>query len=183
MSQKEPFKARFQSFFHPQGIHLEMMRYQVNRPSYSLELVSVLFFVLAFSVLYSGTSISGAGNGFLMLGWSSVGGWSFVDVLLNILLLLLMFFSAIEMEAYSVGFGIASLAVGVFQIVRILALPLAMKAYGLMGNNIFICVVIFYVLSGLSSLLAGLISLMRGLALKKSLGLLKKSAETEKAGK
>ena len=176
---------RLSKYFYPKGINVEMMRYQSNKFCYSLSLMSIVFLLVGFCCLYSGTTISGTGSNFSLLGGSNIGVWMGVDILINILSMLFLLYISIRLNAYDVKCGYAAIGFGVFAILKIFLYPFSLFQAGLMSNAIFICVLLFYLLSGVCDLFAGAATISRGKAL---LSFLKSShavdlKSDEKAGK
>ncbi len=169
-SKKRTRMEKLRDFFYPKNIGVEMTRYQINRTSYSAGLFAILLFVAAFAICYSGSSICG-GPSFTLLGWTNIGAWTFIDVILNILILLFQFTATLEMENYSVVFGGISCGLGIFNIVRIFFYPLALLNAGptVMGSGIYATLSVCYILSGVFSIFSGILSITRGKALRKYL--------------
>ena len=165
-SKIQSIKERVVSFFDPKGIEVEMLRYRPNKASYKMTLFGIIAFALAFAIHYSGTSISGSGGSFSFLGSTNLGFWNFFDILLNILLLLFFLTSAMEMEAYSVRFGIAAIAGGVFQALRPLLFVLAVFQSGNMNATIFGIVTSLYIVSGVFIVVSGILAIIRGTKLR-----------------
>ena len=168
-SKIQSFKERVVSFFDPKGIEVEMLRYRPNKASYKMTLAGIVAFALAFAIHYSGTSISGSGGSFSFLGSTNLGFWNFMDILLNILLLLLFLTSAMEMEAYSIKFGVIAIAGGIFQAVRPLLFVLAVFQSGNMNATIFTIVTTLYIVSGVLIILSGILAIIRGKKLREYL--------------
>lgn len=167
---KVSFSVRVANYFTPKGVQLEMLRYRPNKVSYALGLLAVVFMAVGFCVFYSTTSIpDNNSEAFFFLGSHSAGPWVGIDVVMNILLMLFMFFVSIRMESYSLEMGGASIGIGAWQIIRIFLLPLSLKIEGSMKASTFIVLTIFYILSGLCSILGGFLSIYRGNALRKYL--------------
>ena len=119
---------------------------------------------------------------FNLFGSNVAGPWLGIDIVLNIVLMLFMFFATIEMKSYSLTLGYTSVCLGAFQIVRIFMLPLSLLNSGNMKPAIFTTMLIMYVLSGTFAILAGFLSVYRGTALRKYLKTVK-PIENEKVGK
>lgn len=156
---------RLSRFFYPKGINVEMMRYQSNKLCYSLSLASILSLVVGFCCLYSGTKISGAGSTFSLFGSDNIGVWMGVDILINILSMLFLLYISIRVNAYDVKCGYALMGFGVFAILKIFLYPFSLFQAGLMSHSILICIVLFYLLSGVLELFAGAATISRGKAL------------------
>ncbi len=92
-----------------------------------------------------------------------------MDILINILLLLLFLTSAMEMEAYSIKFGIIAIAGGIFQAIRPLLFVLAVFQSGNMSATIFGIVTTLYIVSGVLIILSGILAIIRGKKLREYL--------------
>ena len=154
---------RLAKYFYPKGINVEMMRYQSNKLCYSLSLASILFLIAGFCCLYSGTTLSS--HPFKLLGGGNVGVWMGVDILINILSMLFLLYISIRVNAYDVKCGYALMGFGVFAIIKIFLYPFSLFRAGMMSTPIFICVFLFYLLSGVLELFAGAATVSRGKAL------------------
>lgn len=172
---KTPFFTKIKNFFLPKGIQLEMLRYRPNKSSFNFGILATLFLALGFCTFYSSTEIRVGIEGFNLFGVKEPGYFLGVDIVINILLMLFMLYSAMRMKAYSLSQGVASICMGAFQIVRIFLLPLSLKNCGVMTSLIYTLITIFYIISGVSSILAGLLSIYRGSSLKKYLLSLKEN--------
>ena len=179
---KDPFIVRIKNYFNPKGIQVEMLRYRPNKGSYFLSLLSIVCFAVAFCCFYSSTDLPTGRESFNLFGSNVAGPWLGIDIVLNIVLMLFMFFATIEMKSYSLILGYASVGIGAFQIVRIFMLPLSLLNVGSMKPAIFTTMLIMYVLSGTFAILAGFLSVYRGTALRKYLKTVK-PIENEKVGK
>ena len=179
---KDPIIVRIKNYFNPKGIQVEMLRYRPNKGSYFLSLLSIVCFAVAFCVFYSSTDLPTGRESFNLFGSNVAGPWLGIDIVLNIVLMLFMFFATIEMKSYSLILGYASVGIGAFQIVRIFMLPLSLLNVGSMKPAIFTTMLIMYVLSGTFAILAGFLSVYRGTALRKYLKTVK-PIENEKVGK
>ena len=179
---KDPIIVRIKNYFNPKGIQVEMLRYRPNKGSYFLSLLSIVCFAVAFCVFYSSTDLPTGRESFNLFGSNVAGPWLGIDIVLNIILMLFMFFATIEMKSYSLTLGYVSVGLGAFQIVRIFMLPLSLLNVGSMKPAIFTTMLIMYVLSGTFAILAGFLSVYRGTALRKYLKTVK-PIENEKVGK
>lgn len=179
---KDPIIVRIKNYFNPKGIQVEMLRYRPNKGSYFLSLLSIVCFAVAFCCFYSTTDLPTGRESFNLFGSNVAGPWLGIDIVLNIVLMLFMFFATIEMKSYSLILGYASVGIGAFQIVRIFMLPLSLLNVGSMKPAIFTTMLIMYVLSGIFAILAGFLSVYRGTALRKYLKTVK-PIENEKVGK
>ena len=179
---KDPIIVRIKNYFNPKGIQVEMLRYRPNKGSYFLSLLSIVCFAVAFCVFYSSTDLPTGRESFNLFGSNVAGPWLGIDIVLNIVLMLFMFFATIEMKSYSLTLGYVSVGLGAFQIVRIFMLPLSLLNVGSMKPAIFTTMLIMYVLSGTFAILAGFLSVYRGTALRKYLKTVK-PIENEKVGK
>lgn len=179
---KDPIIVRIKNYFNPKGIQVEMLRYRPNKGSYFLSLLSIVCFAVAFCCFYSTTDLPTGRESFNLFGSNVAGPWLGIDIVLNIVLMLFMFFATIEMKSYSLILGYASVGIGAFQIVRIFMLPLSLLNVGSMKPAIFTTMLIMYVLSGSFAILAGFLSVYRGTALRKYLKTVK-PIENEKVGK
>ena len=179
---KDPIIVRIKNYFNPKGVQVEMLRYRPNKGSYFLSLLSIVCFAVAFCVFYSSTDLPTGRESFNLFGSNVAGPWLGIDIVLNIVLMLFMFFATIEMKSYSLTLGYASVGIGIFQIIRIFMLPLSLLNVGSMKPAIFTTMLIMYVLSGTFAILAGFLSVYRGTALRKYLKTVK-PIENEKVGK
>ena len=179
---KDPIIVRIKNYFNPKGIQVEMLRYRPNKGSYFLSLLSIVCFAVAFCCFYSTTDLPTGRESFNLFGSNVAGPWLGIDIVLNIVLMLFMFFATIEMKSYSLTLGYASVGIGIFQIIRIFMLPLSLLNSGSMKPEIFSTMLNMYVLSGALAILAGFLSVYRGTALRKYLKTVK-PIENEKVGK
>ncbi len=178
---KDPLSVRAKNYFNPEGIHLEMLRYRANKTSYKLGLLAAVFLAVGFCAFYSGTELTAVEN-FKFFGSSTPGPWLGIDIVINILMLLFMLFSAMRMKDYSVQMGGVSIGLGVFQIVRIFLLPLSLTTIGCMSGVIFTLLTVFYTISGVCSIFAGILAIKLGHSLIAYLKTVK-PIENEKVGK
>ncbi len=179
---KDPISVRIKNYFSPKGIQLEMLRYRPNKGSYFFSLLAIVCFAVGFCCFYSTTDLPLDSSKFNLLGFTVAGPWMGVDIVLNIILMLFLFFATIEMKSYSLTMGYVSIGIGVFQALRIFLLPLSLLNAGTMPPAIFTTMLIMYVLSGTFAILAGFLSVYRGTALRKYLKTVK-PIENEKVGK
>ncbi len=178
---KDPLSVRAKNYFNPEGIHLEMLRYRPNKTSYMLGLLAALSLAVGFCAFYSGTELDKIA-GFSLFGSSMPGPWLGLDIVINILMLLFMLFSAMRMKDYSIQMGGVSIGLGVFQIARIFMLPLSLRIIDCMSAPIFTVLAIFYTISGVCSIFAGFLAIKLGLSLIAYLKTVK-PIENEKVGK
>ena len=166
-----------------------------NSHTYNNSAIGLLGTLLGFNTVSHNTNpfsslLGGNGYGygnqsnglFNLFGSNVAGPWLGIDIVLNIVLMLFMFFATIEMKSYSLTLGYASVGIGIFQIIRIFMLPLSLLNVGSMKPAIFTTMLIMYVLSGTFAILAGFLSVYRGTALRKYLKTVK-PIENEKVGK
>lgn len=191
-TQKVPFKKKVQNFvnkietsiknyFFPKGVQLDMLRYRPNKLAYAFGLLSAVMLAVGFCCFYSGTELDKIDT-FNLLGITAPGPLLGIDIVINILMMLIMLFAAMEMKNYSLSLGYVSMGLGAFQIVRIFLLPLALTKCDCMNPIIFMFIAIFYSISGALSILAGFLSVYRGSALRKYLKTVA-PIENEKVGK
>lgn len=178
---KKSLSYKILSYFAPKGIQLDMLRYKPNKISYTCGLLAAVFLALGFCVFYSTTGLPSSEK-FSFLGSSNAGPFLGIDIVINILMMLFLFFVSMEIQAYSIVFGGVSIGLGAFQIIRSFLLPLSLRLSGAMSVAVFTCVLIFYVFSGALSIIGGILSIIRGNALRKYL-LTVKPIENEKVGK
>lgn len=180
--EKIPFTVKMKNYFNPQGVQLEMLRYRPNKVSYMLGLLAAVFLAIGFCCFYSGTELGAGNDDFSLLGSKAPGPWLGIDIVINILMMLFMLFSAMRMKDYSLQMGYFSIGMGVFQIIRIFLLPLSLMRCGTMNLIIFFLILGFYIASGVCSVLGGFLSIYRGTALRKYLETVN-PIENEKVGK
>lgn len=180
--EKIPFFKRVKNYFNPQGVQLEMLRYRPNKISYTFGILAAVFFAVGFCCFYSGTELGAGSDNFSLLGSKAPGPWLGIDIVINILMMLFMLFSAMRMKDYSLQMGYFSIGMGVFQIIRIFLLPLSLMRCGTMDIIIFFLILGFYIASGVCSILGGFLSIYRGTALRKFLETVN-PIENEKVGK
>lgn len=180
--QSVPVSVRMKNYFNPQGIQLDMLRYRPNKVSYTLGLLAAVFLAVGFCCFYSGTELGAGSDAFNLLGSKKPGPWLGVDIVINILMMLFMLFSAMRMKDYSLQMGYFSIGMGAFQIIRIFLLPLSLMNCGTMKVVIFFLVLGFYLASGICSVFGGFLSIYRGTALRKYLKTVN-PIENEKVGK
>ncbi len=178
---KDPLSVRAKNYFNPEGIHLEMLRYRPNKTSYMLGLLAAVCLAVGFCAFYSGTELTKIAD-FNMFGSTMPGPWLGVDIVINILMLLFMLFSAMRMKDYSVQMGGVSIGLGVFQIARIFLLPFSLRIIDCMSVPIFIVLAVFYTISGICSIFAGVLAIKLGHSLIAYLKTVK-PIENEKVGK
>ncbi len=177
----DPLSVRAKNYFNPEGIHLEMLRYRPNKTSYMLGLLAAVCLAVGFCSFYSGTELTKIAD-FNMFGSTMPGPWLGVDIVINILMLLFMLFSAMRMKDYSVQMGGVSIGLGVFQIARIFLLPFSLRIIDCMSAPIFIILAVFYSISGICSIFAGILAIKLGHSLIAYLKTVK-PIENEKVGK
>lgn len=175
-------KTKIYNYFLPKGIQLEMLRYRPNKGSYNLSLLAIILLALGFCVFYSSTNLPSSDAGFNLLGSSNAGPWLGVDIIINILIMLFLFFISVRLQSYSLQMGYASIVVGAFQVIRPYLLPLSLTVCGTMKGVIFTLILVFYTISGAFSIIAGFLSVYRGTALRKYLTTVA-PIENEKVGK
>jgi len=131
-------------------IGIDMMHYKPNRLSFWLIMLTIALNIVMFLIIYRTTDCTPN----VQLG---------IDLLVNVLLMLACFLAAEKTKHYSKNWGIASIAIGHFQIIRIFFIPLLYfiqfknTGKGLTtGPFVWVCVLL--VLSGISMILAGLFS-------------------------
>lgn len=180
--EKIPFFKRVKNYFNPQGVQLEMLRYRPNKISYTFGILAAVFLAVGFCCFYSGTELGAGNDNFSLLGSKAPGPWLGIDIVINILMMLFMLFSAMRMKDYSLQIGYFSIGMGVFQIIRIFLLPLSLMRCGTMDIIIFFLILGFYIASGVCSILGGFLSIYRGTALRKFLETVN-PIENEKVGK
>jgi hypothetical protein len=179
---KDPISVRIKNYFSPKGIQLEMLRYRPNKGSYFFSLLAIVCFAVGFCCFYSTTNLPVGTDKFNLFGSNVAGPWMGIDIVLNIVLMLFLFFATIKMKSYSLTMGYVSVGIGAFQTFRVFLLPLALLNADTMKPAIFITMLIMYVLSGTFAILAGFLSVYRGTALRKYLKTVK-PIENEKVGK
>lgn len=162
------FVTAIKNFFAPKGIQVEMLRYRPNKVSSNIALLGILCLVLSFCFVYSTCTLK-AGTDFSILGFKHVGFWTFFDILLNIILLLILFSSSIKMKNYSITFGIINIVVGAFLVIRPFIYNLQLYTSGCIETIIFTLSLVFLILAGGLSIIAGIITIIRSSALKKYL--------------
>jgi hypothetical protein len=173
-------KAKFVSFFAPKGVEKEMMRYSDNGVSSTLGYLGIILLAAGFCFLYSTTTVNG--KEITIFGLGSNGLWVALDVFLNIVLLLALFLAITAMKAYSKRWGIISIVIGVFMLIRPFFYPLALLQFGILKQSDFVLVTVFFLISGVSLVLAGVAAIYRGKALRAYLSTVKDSIEGEKGG-
>lgn len=180
-AKKPSFGTRINNYLMPKDIQLDMLRYRPNKLAYTLGLLAAVLLAVGFCAFYSGTELNKVDN-FNLLGITKPGPILGIDIVLNIVMMLFMLFAAMEMKNYSLTLGYVSMGIGIFQIIRIFLLPFALTRIGCMNIGIFITITVFYILSGICSIIAGILSIDRGKALRKYLKTVK-PIENEKVGK
>ncbi len=158
-----------------------MLRYRPNKLAYMLGLGAAVLLAVGFCCFYSGTELDKISD-FNLLGITTPGPILGIDIVINILMMLFMLFSAMEMKNYSLKLGYVSMGIGAFQIVRIFLLPLSLTTIGCMNGIIFTLITVFYSISGAFSIIAGFLSVYRGTALRNYLKTVA-PIENEKVGK
>jgi hypothetical protein len=181
LAPKTPLSDKVKAYFFPKDIQLDMLRYRPNKLAYMLGLGAALLLAAGFCCFYSGTELDKIDN-FNLLGITAPGPILGVDIVINILMMLFMLFSAMEMKNYSLKLGYVSMGIGAFQIIRIFLLPLALTRIGCMNGVIFALITVFYAISGAFSIIAGFLSVYRGTALRNYLKTVD-PIENEKVGK
>lgn len=167
------------SYLTPKGIHLDMLRYRPNKLSYLFSILAFVLLALGFCVFYSGTEFPSESQFFNLFGSHKPGPWLGIDIVLNIVLMLIMLLTAIRLKNYSVQFGITSIVIGAFQIIRLFIFPLALLIDTIKSNyhpatdgtvlglkvGVFVFMAVCFVLSGLLSIAGGVFTIFRGKAL------------------
>lgn len=160
-------KKRTKDYFAPKGIQEEMMRYRPNTVSFFLAMFGFCCFALAQSFVYSNgvltTTVDIHVLGFIIISSGILSG---IDVVVNILLMLFLFLAATQMKNYSRGYGIASIAMGAFQVLRIFLVPIPFATAGILPTLYMTLSVVFYIISGGALVIAGVLSVIRGRVLR-----------------
>lgn len=162
---KKSLGFKIKNFFKPEGIQVDMLRYRPNKISFNLAILGIVCIVLSFCLFYSTSKIS-VGTSFNLLGITSPGIWIAIDILINIVVLIFLFLASVRMQAFSRVFGIASIVLGVFHVIRPFTLALEMTSAGCLEANIYTAILILFITAGACLIIAGIVSIMRGTILK-----------------
>lgn len=144
------------------NLKIEKMKYQTNKLSYSLILISLIFVI---------TSIFRMSITWMPFGLNNEGFIVDIEILVTILLLLLIFLSAEKVKFYSKNYSILTIILGLFNIYRIFNLPMKLHDITTSENNIFptkslVLVIIELIIIALLLISAGIIGLYKHYQIK-----------------
>lgn len=168
MEKKRSLKFRIKNFFKPEGIEVEMLRYRPNKISFNCAIIAIACIVVGFCLVYSNSSIR-TDTGFSLFGSTNPGPWIAADILINIVLLIFLFLASVRMQAFSKSFGILSIVLGVFQVVRPFTLYLEMSKTSCLASGVYPWVMILDIVAGALLIIGGIVSIMRGTILREFL--------------
>ncbi len=133
------------------------MQYQKDTLSSFLCILSIVCNVYYFICAFSGDGVKPDA----ILG---------LDVLINIIFMMLVFLASEKLKVYSEHWGIIVIAMGMFEIARILILPEHYRRLDMLTGAAYIQTVAALALGGLSLIAAGLNSAVNVRVLKKHAG-------------
>jgi hypothetical protein len=165
---KLSFKQRVDSYFHPQGVQREMMRYRPNSISEFMVVLALACVVAAFSTIYG------------FRGTADVVDWQIgIDIFGAIIMMLFSFLAAEEMKNYSQKWSYVSFGLAALDIVRMFIYPfylLNFKVYDAVtdtyvaspqiDNVRFAAVIVLCIVAAVLYIIAGILTLYRGAALR-----------------
>lgn len=152
------------SYFRPQGIQIEMLRYRGNKVSQSMTLIALCFVVAAFCTYY----------GYTYKATSPTWGIG-VDIVFSILLVLFSFLAMQETKAYSKIWGYIEIGIGIAALVRTFIYPLSIfneintAGERTLDSMRFTVVLVFNTIGCFCYVVSGVLSIVRGNILRKYL--------------
>lgn len=154
---RQPLKEKIKSFFKPEGIEKEMLRYRPNNISKNITLLALACVIAGFSTIY---------------GYIKTVDWKTgMDIIGGILIMLFSFTASIEMSSYSKKWSYVIFGVAALTIIRIFIYPMQLvipnsKGIQVLDNVRFTAVVILYVVAAILYVIAGVLTIYRGAALR-----------------
>lgn len=121
----------------------ERMQYQVDKRSYWLCMLSIIFNMVYFVSLYTNKAVAPD----LTLG---------ADVIINIVFMLIVFLSSEKLKAYQMKWNIYVLLIGAVQILRVFFVPQHYKEIEMLTGTEYTLTVALILVSGILLLLAGI---------------------------
>lgn len=153
-------------------INVERMRYKNDSVSFLLCMLGLVFNVIQFILIYANCYLQTM-TGKEGFGYYTIG----LDILYNIVFMLVVFYAAEELKTYHIGWTIATLIIGIFQLVRIGGFPTSILENGFYDDKLFHTIEIYYILSAVCFFIATAVSFTKSTLLK---SFLKKNKITQK---
>ncbi|MEG2158849.1 MAG: hypothetical protein RRY18_03115 [Clostridia bacterium] len=140
-------------------IKLEIKRYKTDKLSSNLSLLAVLFNVFYFVCLYKVENIKVYT---ILLG---------VSIVYNLLFMLAVFLSSVEIKIYNIKFAIVLLVMGVLQIARIFFLPtkfflLNTEEDIILTSEVYTKLIIYLVISSALLIASGIVGLINSIRMR-----------------
>lgn len=157
---KKNFKEKIISFFKPDEIEQEMMRYRSNKVSQYLVLFALAAVVASFSTIY---------------GYIKTADWfTGIDILVGIIVILFSFMASEELKDYNYKWSFYGYVIAAVAIIRIIYPVYTHNQLNSAGEHVlenvrFTVSLLLDIVAGVSYALAATIGLIRSRALKKYL--------------
>ena len=157
---KKTFKEKIVSYFKPDELGQEMMRYRPNKVSQYLTFFALACIVASFSTIY----------GYI----KTVDWFTGIDILVGIVVILFSFMASEELKDYNYKWSYWAFVLAAFAIARISYPIYTHNQLNTAGNHVlenarFTASLILDIVAGVSYALAGVIGLISSSALKKFL--------------
>jgi TRAP-type uncharacterized transport system fused permease subunit len=121
----------------------ERMQYQIDRLSYWLCVLSIVFNVVYFVSIYTNKVVAPD----LTIG---------VDVIVNIVFMMIVFLGGEKLKAYQKKWNIYVMLIGAVQILRIFFIPMHFRELEMLTGDEYTMVIVWILISGILLLLAGI---------------------------
>lgn len=144
---------------------VDKLRYQNNKLSYGLLLLSIITFLIGLFKTINYTT--GSGNTTDMMVRPDV--YVALFIALGIIMLLITFLTAEKVKTYNLGWSYGSFGLAAVHLYSIFAAPLYLLNKGELPKSEFIYVVVFYAISIALTVIAGVVGVIKTRALRKHL--------------
>lgn len=157
-------KAKIVSYFKPQGVQIEMLRYRNNKVSQSMTLVAMCCVIAAFCTYY----------GYTYKATTPTWGIG-IDIIFSILLVLFSFLAMQETKSYSKVWGYIEIGIGIAALIRTFIYPLSIfneinnSGERTLDSMRFTVVLILNIIGCFCYVVSGVLSIVRGNVLRKFL--------------
>ncbi len=137
-------------------INVERMRYKNDSTSFWFAILGLVFDIIQFSIIYSNSYLQS------LTGKAGFKYWTIgLDVVINILFMLAVFYMAEELKTYHRKWNICAVFLAVFQIVRIFFFPKSMHTNEFITDKQFNIVVICLVASSACFIITTIVSMVK----------------------
>lgn len=165
------------------NVQIDMLRYRGNSLATTLGYIALLAQVVAFCTVYSTVSISASYN-VTIFGYTNAGVWTGVDIFVNIIFLLFVFLTISRMKVYDRNWGIVSIVIGAFELIRLFLFPLALwnantATTTVISSPVFTIQIVCYVMAGALLIVAGALTIWLSNILNKYLNAIKSGEESK----